>query len=224
MRSFSGTASTYLATGQVHARILFWAEAKNRGTGVTETIGIWNGDQDRNFTISSVSRTYIGAGGLLGVEPMVYGAGLQIRTQTVTFSPLEAEVIDLIRTYEPRLAPVEMHRAIFDPLTGDLVEEPHRIFKGWIDEVTIGTPEINGQATCSVTLVSTARALTRTLASKKSDAVQKARSGDRFRRYIDVSGNVKVFWGEKTESVKSSGSASSSGSTSGPKRERVDKR
>lgn len=211
MRSFSGTASTYLATGQVHARILFWASAKNRGTGATETIGIWNGDQDRAFTIGGASRTYVGAGGLIQIEPMVYGTGLQIRTQQVAFSPLDAEVIDLIRTFEPRLAPVELHRALFDPLTGDLIEEPHRIFKGEIDDLTIGTPEVNGTATCSLTLVTTARTLTKTLAAKRSDAVQRQRSSDRFLRYADVSGAVDVFWGEKSAKASSSASKSTPG-------------
>lgn len=222
MRSFSLPVADYLAAGQIHARLLFWAEARNRGRGAIETIGLWNGDQDRGFSIAGSSRTYLGAGGLIQVEPIVYATGLGVQTRQVVFSPLAAEVSELIRTHEPRLAPVELHRALFDPLTGELIEEPHRIFRGEIDEVTITTPETGGSATCTLSLVTTARTLTRTLAAKRSDAVQKQRSGDRFRRYIDVSGPVRVAWGGKlhsTETARGGGNTS----TPGPKG-RTDKR
>lgn len=46
-------------------------------------------------------------------------------------------------------------------------------------------------------MVSVATSLTRSLALKKSDEAQKRRSGDRFRRYSDVSGAVDVWWGEE---------------------------
>ena len=49
----------------------------------------------------------------------------------------------------------------------------------------------------SVTLVSAARELTRRLALKKSDESQRRRSGDQFRQYADVSGEVGVWWGAK---------------------------
>mgnify|MGYP000582530231 CR=1 FL=1 len=39
-----------------------------------------------------------------------------------------------------------------------------------------------------------ARALSRVLPFKKSDATQARRSGDRFRRYVAISGEVNVKW------------------------------
>ncbi|PKP67336.1 MAG: hypothetical protein CVT86_01935, partial [Alphaproteobacteria bacterium HGW-Alphaproteobacteria-8] len=100
------------------------------------------------------------------------------------------------RGYDARLAPVEIHRAFFAPASGELIEAPHRVFKGWIDAISLPTPEVGGQGAVEVTLASSARALTRPLALKKSDESQRRRSDDRLRRYTDISGSVDVYWGE----------------------------
>lgn len=197
MRTYDSATATHLASATgIMARLLIWIRAKDRGTGAEATLGLWNGDDHQDFTIGGVTRTYFGAGGLLGIEPIVYSTGVQVRMHRVSLSPLAPEVAQVIRGYEPRLAPVEIHRALFDPATLALVAEPHRVFKGWIDDVTITTPQLGGEASCDVTLASAARALTRTLPLKKSDESQKRRSGDRFRRYADISAAVDVFWGE----------------------------
>lgn len=196
MRTFDTATSTAMSAPGIVARVLVWVRARDRSTGVEATLGLWNGDDTASITVGGVARTYYGAGALLGVDPIVYSAGVQVRMQRVSLSPLSPEVAQAIRGYEPRLAPVEIHRALFDPATMALVAEPHRMFKGWIDDVSITTPEIGGDAMCEVTLASAARALTRTLPLKKSDESQKLRSGDRFRRYADISAAVDVYWGE----------------------------
>jgi len=122
--------------------------------------------------------------------------GLVVRMQRLTLSPLSPEVAQMLRGYDPRLAPVEIHRALFYPESRELVAEPRRVFKGWIDQAPITTPAIGGAAMAEVSLASAARALTIPLAAKKSDETQRRRGGDRFRRYADVSGQVEVWWGE----------------------------
>ena len=197
MRSFDTATSTHIgATTGFYARVLIWIVAKDRTTGTPTPLGLWNGDDALSFTIGGVARTYYGAGALLSVEPMVYGSGTLVRTTRANLSPIAPEVAQVIRGYEPRLAPVEIHRALFDVNTMALVAEPHRVFKGWIDGVRITTPEIGGEASCEVTMASAARALTRTLPLKKSDETQKLRGGDRFRRWADISALVDVYWGE----------------------------
>lgn len=197
MRTYDSPTSTYLAAraGTV-IRILIWAEAKNRISGLTESLGLWTGAEDRNFTIEAVSRKYFGAGTVMQVPPIVYSTGLAVRMQRLTLSPLAPAVGDLIRTYDCRFAPLQIHRALFSTDDGALVAEPHRMFKGFIDEVDVITPESGGEARCEVTVASSARLLTRTLALKKSDETQRLRSDDRLRRYVDVSGSVDVWWGE----------------------------
>lgn len=201
MRSLDApTLAAFQSRVSVHNRILFWITARNRTTGLPEQLGLWNGGYDRSFTIGGVPRTYVGAGALMQVPPLVYQVGLSVRMQRMTLSPIDATVAAMIRTYDSRLAPVEIHRATFDPVTTALVSEPHRLFKGLVDELEVST-DGKGEVRCEVTLASSARYLTRTLTLKRSDASQQLRSGDRFLKYADVSGEVDVYWGEARPGV-----------------------
>lgn len=205
MRTYdAATLAALQARAGLVARVLFWVRAKNRDTGVEEAMGLWTGADATDFDIDGESRKYYGAGALLGVEPIVMQTGLTVRMHRVSLSPLAPEVAQLLRGYEPRMAPVEIHRALLDPDSHDLVAPPHRVFRGWIDELKITTPAQGGRAKAEVTLASASRALTRTLSLKKSDESQRRRADDRFNRYADVSGNVDIFWGEKRLSEKPS--------------------
>ena len=202
MRSFPpATAACLASRGAIVSRTLIWIRARNRISGAEEALGLWNGDDHQNFRIDGETRLYTGAGGLVSVDPLTMQSGLVVRMHRVSLSPLAGEVEQAIRGYDPRLAPVEIHRALFAADTRDLIDAPRRVFRGWIDAVQITTPAAGGTARCDVTLASSARALTRTLGLKKSDESQKLRSGpqgsDRFARYGDISGAVAVSWGEK---------------------------
>lgn len=196
MRQYSATAQAYFASRNGYvARILFWVKARNRTTGAEELLGLWNGDEDRNFVIGGQTRLYYRAGAMLRVPPITTQTGTGVRVQRLTVSPISDPVAQLLRGYDPRLAPVEMHRALFDPLTGLLIEEPHRVYKGAIDAAPIPTAKAGGEAMSEISLVSAARSLTKTSAQKKSDNTQRLRGGDRLHRYIDVSGSVEPNWG-----------------------------
>lgn len=212
MRSYSSPELAYLTSrnGFV-ARGLLWVQARNRSTGAVETMGLWTGEEDREFTIGGSTRTYHGAGGLLGLDQIVMQTGLTVRMQRVSLAPIATEVAQLLRGYDAGLAPAEIHRALFDPMTGDLVAEPKRLWKGVIDTAPIHTGEIGGQSTVDVALASAARALTKGLTLTKSDAVQSLRGGDRFRRYQDVTGKVSVVWGEKKAATTTSGGGATGG-------------
>ncbi len=198
MRSFDApTLAALQNRTDVVARILIWVVARNRGTGAPEAMGLWTGSDDRSFTIAGSPRTYVGAGGLMGVPPITSQTGITVRMQRLTLSPLNDTVADLIRTYDSRFAPIEIHRALFDPVTTLLIAEPHRLFKGIVDEIELPIDPADGKVSCEVTVASSARYLTRTLTLKRSDASQRRRSDDRFLRYADVSGEVDVYWGEK---------------------------
>lgn len=198
MRSFDApTLAAFQNRTAMHNRILVWITARNRATGLPEELGLWNGGYDRAFTIGGVERTYVGAGVLMQVPPLVYQVGLTVRMQRLSLSPIDPTVGAMVRTYDSRLAPIEIHRAVFDPVTSALLAEPHRLFKGMVDEMEVTVEPGNGETRCEVTVASSARYLTRTLTLKRSDASQIRRLGDRFLRYADVSGEVDVYWGEK---------------------------
>jgi hypothetical protein len=190
------TGAYLAARDGIQARLLIWVRARNRATGAEEALGLWTGDDHQSFLIDGASRLYYGAGGVLGVEPITMQSGIVVRMHRITLAPTAPEVAVAIRGYDARLAPVEIHRAFFAPASGELIEAPHRVFKGWIDAISLPTPEVGGQGAVEVTLASSARALTRPLALKKSDESQRRRSDDRLRRYTDISGSVDVYWGE----------------------------
>ena len=119
-------------------------------TFAVETMGLWTGEEDRDFSIGGGTRTYHGAGALLGLDQIVMQTGLTVRMQRVSLAPIAAEVAQLLRGYDAGLAPAEIHRALFDPMSGDLVAEPKRLWKGVIDTAPIHTAEIGGQSTVDV--------------------------------------------------------------------------
>lgn len=140
--NFASATAAYFATQtRIRARVLVWMQALDRETGQVETMGLWNGADHRVFTIRGEERTYYGAGGLIAVDPITSRTGLNVRMQRLVFSPLAPEVEQLIRGYDARFAPVEIHRALFDPDSHALVDEPHRRFKGWGSSIRLRGPE-----------------------------------------------------------------------------------
>lgn len=197
--TFSTATTNYFAgSTRTMARVLIWITARSRSTGAYESIGLWNGDDHQDFTINGETRTYYAAGSLISVDPIISEIGLKIRQQRLVLSPLAPEVQTAVNAYDARHAPVEIHRALFDPDTHALIDEPHRRFKGFISKQPVTTPAKGGTATIELTLASAARSLTATLSRKRSDQTLKARSpGDGLRRYADVAGTIETKWGVK---------------------------
>lgn len=208
MRSIDSATIAYLqARAGVVARQLLWIVAKNRDTGDPEEIGFWDDLDTLTMSVisgedgSTVSRTYIGAGALLEIDAIPLVSDLSVRTISVSLSGVSTEVAEAVRTYDPRLAAVEIHRALFDTETRELIAPPIPHFVGRINRLDIPTPEVGGDAVITAEVVSHTRELTRSNPAKRSDETQKLRSGDRFRRYTGVANKWDVFWGEKKASV-----------------------
>tara|TARA_R110002094_G_scaffold160396_5_gene145786 strand:- start:1157 stop:1825 length:669 start_codon:yes stop_codon:yes gene_type:complete len=187
-----------LTRGAKHAHLLIWFQGRNRDTDEFETIGFWTGADQETFVVDGETRTYYAAGNVLKVEPLVSEIGLSVRTSRVTLSAISPEVEIAVLGYEIREAPCQMHIAYFDPITHELIDTPQRVFKGFTAGVDIIRPATGGEARCDISLRSSARALTRTSALKKSDVALRGRApADAFRQYTDVSGTVEVVWGER---------------------------
>ena len=175
---------------------LLWVTARNRQTGAAETLGLWTGEDDRVFTIGGQERPYFGPS-VIDHDPIDGGVGLDVRMVQVRIPGIDAASEKLLREFEPRFAPVEMHVAVFGPATMNLVSPPQRRFKGTIDDVDIPTPAAGNTSTATLTLASAARVLTRTLPIRQSDADQReVLSNDRGREYSAVTGLREVPWGE----------------------------
>ncbi|KHQ51258.1 hypothetical protein [Mameliella alba] len=194
-----------VARGALALEVLIWIEAKHRETGTPQAMGLHTGLEDRAFVIDGDQRTYTGAGAVLEVADLVSQVGLGVQMQTAGLALVTDEVQQLIRGYDARQAPVEMHLARFDPETNALIEIT-RVFKGWLDEATLREGVKNGEASLSARLASSARALTRRVPLRRSDEAHRAtHAGDRFFRYADVSGAVGVWWGMKRGGGKGGG-------------------
>jgi len=199
MRDYGTAIGNHLADlSGVMPRHLVWIEAKNRSTGATETAGFWNGADNRDFTIGGETRSYTGAGTLLQVGGIKGAVGLDVRMHQLSLSGVPQEVLDIIYTYDTRLAPIEAHKVFFDPVKGVTIGDPQRVLKGWVDEMDVPRPVDGQPGEVTLTVASASRALTRTLTTKKSDEAQRRISAtDDFRKYASISGAVGVFWGVK---------------------------
>lgn len=196
MRSYSAPELTYLQNRSGYiAKALLWFSARNRATNAVETLGVWTGDDDQAFSIGGVTRTYFGAGAVIGLDPLSYSVGLNVRSQRVRLPSFSPQAQQLILGYDVGLAPAEIHRALFYPESGQLVAEPRRLWKGFVDKAPLPTAAIDGEAPAELVLVSSARALTQGLTLTHSDATQQLRGGDRFLKYATIGGVVKTPWG-----------------------------
>ena len=198
MTEISSAEQAYNAARRGQWRfVLLWVVPRDRNTGALEPTGFWTGPHDQQFVINGETRTYFGAGAALGVDDIPGGTGLDIRYVSAQLG-LRSEAEEVIRGFDPKLAPVEVHTVAFDLDTGNLISEPRRIFKGNVNETPITTPAEGGDFSLEITLASSARALTRTLPLYRSDSELRRRSGtDRFRNHVSTSGLRQVAWGEK---------------------------
>lgn len=121
---------------------------------------------------------------------------MQVRSQRVSLSGITPETRLALRGYDARHARVEIHRAVFDPDSLQLVDAPHRLFRFWIDRLKITTPAKGEPGKAEVELASAARALTTPMSRKRSDASLRARaSTDGFRKYASQAEAVETPWG-----------------------------
>lgn len=180
----------------VAVRWYVWLEARTRDTGAPATVGFWSGRDPVSLSVAGETRVYLGIGGLLRLDPLTFEPGPVVREQVVGLTMISPEVENAMRGYDPRMAKVDIHLGLHDPSSHALLSLP-RAFRGEVDTGPIRTPTVGGQGGVELRLVSAARAMTRTLTAKYSDAAFRQRQGDRIARYADVSGAVQVVWGEK---------------------------
>lgn len=209
MRSLSpATLAAFQGRSGFVARSLMWVTARDRATGAPQTFGFWTGSETLTFTIGGEARIYIGAGNLLGIDAIVMSVGITVQMQRVIVSPIAAEAALAIRGYDTRLAPVEIHRALFRSDSRALLDVPHRTFKGWVDTLSIDREAVGGSYSATMSIASATRALTRTLAATRSDADLRRRAPtDGFRKYASVTASVPFYWGMNGPVQTAAGSA-----------------
>lgn len=200
MTVYDSNTLTVLSSGAHVRRPMVYIRGKDSG-GSPKTFGFWAGLGNITVTVVSAidgtneSRNYIGDGALKSIDSVIYSLGLEVRDIQCTLSQIHASVQDMLRGNDIRHAQVEVHVGVRDSSTGAFVANPLPYWLGYVDGAPLETPADGGEGSLTLKMVSAAVDLTRTNTAKKSDETQKLRSGDRFRRYADTAGKVKIWWG-----------------------------
>lgn len=183
----------------VEPRVLFWIEPRNRSTGLREAIGLSNLDDHRDFLVEGETRTFYGAGNVLGLQPIRSVTGLDVIYHSIELPPFTDEVRIILDQYDGHLAPVRIYSVALDVDTMEPLAAPIRFVKGTLQEApkSLGAP---GSATSKYVLkiASNARRLTQGLPIYRSQNwLERRASGDLGREHIGVSSDWVVPWGEE---------------------------
>lgn len=213
MKTFFSTVAAYFAANKTHIENTFvWVEARNRDTLAVEPVGIWDGDVNVTVTVvdpftgAAVNRDYLGMGHLLDIPSIVDTSGTNIRTLTITLSGMSPTVLNLVNTLDVRSAPIQIHKGYRDESTMLLLANPQPAWLGFVNGVEINDTA-NGiengdasEATVSLPCVSHLRELTNINSKLRSYEAGLERNGDKFFKYADSAGFVRVAWGAVTKS------------------------
>ncbi|MDE1991662.1 MAG: hypothetical protein KGI75_04130 [Rhizobiaceae bacterium] len=185
-------------------RRFVWFTGKSFDTGDTASLGLWTGDDDIEVTVASgitglpEARTYYG-GLNLQLSPIARTADLTIQTVTITIGQIAPIAQQLVRGYDLRLAPVEIHDMAFDTVTRQPSSAPEIAFLGLTDGAPIKTPAVGQDGDVEISAISAAIAmLERNNPAKSSYEGQKRRSGDEFGLYSSTVANWQIPWGQKS--------------------------
>ena len=186
-------------------RRLVWFTAKIRDTGAPVQAGIWTGSEDLNVTVVS------GTTGALEARPYIAGLALEsvgdiprtsdftVQTVTLNMSQLAAAAQQLIRQYELRMALVEIHEVLIDPLTRNQVAPAEIVMLGRVDGAPITTPRSGEAGSANIKVVSDVMSmLTRKNPRKSSYQGQLVRQNDQWGKDSAVVATWKIPWGTKS--------------------------
>lgn len=177
-------------------RLLLWIEPRDRSTGDPDGFGFWTGRDTVSVTFvdawtgQTVTRTFDGRGAIQEQPVIRHAAGLDIHPVNLSLSLHHAGVVAAVRTLEARAARVQLHRVTLHPETRAVVGV-ERAFKGHVNLA----PDRDGAV--DLQMVSTVRSLTVKANRTKSDAFQRLRNDDRFRRFKATAGEIDIPWGGK---------------------------
>lgn len=195
---------TALASGAIVVRDILTIGGKTMG-GSAAAWAFWTGEDNVAVNIfplgeiTPVSRNAVGGGTLLDVPAIIDAIGMESRSVTFGLDHISATAgspMDMVYGNNVRVARVELHRALFDLATWNLVSTPHLLFAGRVDGASVDDAAAGGEGGLAIDAVSSAIDLTRTNPAMESDEQQRRRDGDRFRKDSDTAGQIERWWGQ----------------------------
>lgn len=210
MRPISTANQTALAQRALVARDFLWIVARDRITGDPVPVGFWSDVENVSSvpvinpdTLTTVSRSYYGAGGLISIDDIPAVSSIQVQDVHIRMSQLDEQVANAVRGYDTKQARVEVHRGLFDPVSRQLVAPAFIRFVGFVNLVEIHTGSENQDGYVDITCVSHTQELTRANPSTRSHADQQVRApGDAFLKDAAVVGDWEFQWGEQRGAQK----------------------
>ncbi|WP_417585146.1 hypothetical protein [Pelagibacterium sp.] len=193
-----------LESGALVLRDFLTIDGKELG-GDPAQFAYWTGEDNVAVNVvpagetTPVSRNYAGGGTLLVAPEIVDAIGLEARGFEFGLDHMSTDAgspRDMVFGHNVRVARVEFHRGVFDPETWNLVSEPHLLLSGRVDGAAVDDAAADGEGGLSLEVIGSAIDLTRTNPAMESDAQQRLRDGDRFRRYGDTAGQRETWWGQ----------------------------
>lgn len=208
------TALQNVASDGLIKRDFVWVVAKNRSTGASESVGLWNGMDAKEVSVvnpvngETVTREYQASGSLLSIPTIPCSLDDEVRTVKVKISHLTAPVLNAIRLYDAQMATIQIHRGIIDKASGNLVDPAMCRFSGFINEAPIDIPAAGQEGSIELSCVSSARFMTNSSWSLFSVEYLKNRyhaSGvtDLFGKFLDVAGAWRIWWGGEIKTIGS---------------------
>lgn len=175
--------------------ILNWfvsVQARDRITNNIENMHLWNGDSDFTTKIGGINTTFIGSGNLLEMPRFSFTQGVDVKTHAMSLNVLSPEIINIIRAYDSRYAPITFYVGIFNPANFNLVGIV-KVYSGFIDTIEIS--EVEDSETCTIDIVSGIRSGTKPLTLMKSHESQKLRDEtDEGFKYSTIAESVLIEW------------------------------
>jgi len=189
--------------GVIIPRDFVWITGKNRSSGVLEQTGLWNGPVAVTVPVirpsdgAEVNRVYQPMAGRMKIPSIPMGMKLEVRSLTLSFSRLSPAVTNAVRVYDPRMQPIEIHRALLDPVSRKMVDPAHCRWDGLINRAPVTRAKADDDGMVEIETVSHARWLTMA-SGDKMDAHFFEGRGDQAGKYISTIWRVPIPWGQST--------------------------
>lgn len=213
-RSISAENYTALQARRLIARDFVWFIVRDRATGNPVTDGYWSdvgtitADVIDPDTGSTVSRTFVGASGLISISDIPVVSNLTVQTITIALAQVADRVNDLVRGFDCKQGKVQVFRGLFDASTRAMVAPAFPRFAGTIDEAPITTPKEGDSGNVILTCTGNTQELTRSNPDTRSDASQKLRdSTDDFFVHVATVADWQQYWGKDSGSIGVTGNS-----------------
>lgn len=185
-------------------RKLVYFTVRDRDTGENIGRGVWDGSEDLAITVRSGTtgvgeqRTYFAAA-LVSVGEISCTTDMTVQSVTIDLSQIADIAQALFRSYDARLARVEVHTLYLDPITG----APVGTLLDWVGEVDkapLTTPTAGNEGKIELTTVSDIMSMLTRINGRKSsyEDQKKHAGGDEWSKYASTVGSWKIPWGQKS--------------------------